>query len=113
LSPATSFSGMITNLAGTGEYDRNRFVTAAQGYQQTLDRNLFRFIHRDIGPSGTLTMSIDGDSIDMKNLPAFMFGQASLGETLVILAIDAGILILFLALSFALAYVAFLKYDVR
>ena len=113
LSPVTSFSNFITNLAGTGQYDRVRFITAAKAHQDILDRNLFQHIQRDIGPSGTLSLSIDGDMIDMENLPAFTFERSSLIETASAVALDAGILILFLALSFSLAYVAFLKYDVR
>ena len=113
LSPVTSFTNIFTTIAGTGTYDRERLITAAEAYQQTVYRELFQYIHRDISPEGHMTMSIDGDNIDLANLPVFNYTRSTLTETAGAVMIDTIIFVLFLIVTITAVYVSFLQYDVR
>ncbi len=116
ISPSAALTRLITDLCGTGEIDRARYGEAVRAHQQTLDAALYSHVHKTtiIMPSGgtASSSSIDGMA-DPKTLPAFAFRRAGVGEAL---AGNWGSLIslfLWLIIPFAVAYVRFLKYDVR
>jgi ABC-2 type transport system permease protein len=116
ISPSAAFTRLLTDLCGTGEIDRGRYLEAVRSYQRTLDAALFSHVHRTtvIMPSGgTASGSSIDQLVDPKALPAFAFSRAGLAD---ILAGNWGGLLslaFWLIAPFAAAYVRFIKYDVR
>jgi ABC-2 type transport system permease protein len=116
ISPSAAFTRLLTDLCGTGEIDRGRYLEAVRAYQRTLDAALFSHVHRTtvIMPSGgTASGSSIDQLVDPKALPAFAFSRAGLAD---ILAGNWGGLLslaFWLIAPFAAAYVRFIKYDVR
>ena len=116
ISPSSAVTRLLTDLCGTGEIDRGRYLDAVQSHQRTLDAELYSHVRKTtvVMPSGGTASSSSIDKlIDPKTLPAFAFRRAGVGE---ILAGNAGSLIslaFWLIIPFAAAYIRFLKYDVR
>jgi len=116
VSPSAAFTRLLTDLCGTGEIDRGRYLEAVRAYQRTLDAALFSHVHRTtvIMPSGgTASGSSIDQLVDPKTVPAFAYSRAGLAD---VLAGNWGSLLslaFWLIAPFAAAYVRFLKYDVR
>ncbi len=116
ISPSAAFTRLVSDICGTGEIDRARYLDAVKAHQQTLDAALYSHVHKTtvIMPSGgtASASSIDG-MVDPKSLPAFTFRRSGIGDAL---AGNWGSLIslaIWLVVPFAGAYVRFIKYDVR
>ena len=112
ISPVTYFYQIITNLAWTGEQDKSNFKASARSYQQVVDEHVFNHIFRDVLPSGRARMGMSGN-INFKNLPIYQYNEMSLVDTFKVIFLDLMLFIVFAILSFVVAYVSFLKYDVR
>ncbi|MCX6560282.1 MAG: ABC transporter permease subunit [Candidatus Aminicenantes bacterium] len=116
LSPSAAFSRLVTDLCGTGELDRARYDQSVLDHQRSMDAALYQYVqkHTLLFPTGGSSSSSSiTKMVEMKTLPAFNVQKARLGEAL---AANAGSLIslaFWLIAPFALAYVRFLKYDVR
>ena len=69
ISPSAAYTRLMTDLCGTGEIDRARYLEAVRAHQQTLDAALFSHVHRTtvIMPSGG---SASGSSIDRGTDPS-------------------------------------------
>ena len=116
ISPSASFTRILTDLCGTGEIDKDKYTEAVKAFQQTLDVQLYSHVDRTtliLPGGGTSSMSNIGDFPDLKSLPAFSIGKSTLSE---VFGNNLGSLIslaFWLVAPFAVAYVRFLKYDVR
>lgn len=116
ISPSAAFAHFVTDLCGTGESDKIKYLEAVNAHQQSLDVELFSQAKRTtvVFPGGRTasTMSIE-KNVDLKALPTFHINETGLPE---ILGRNLGSLIslaFWLIAPFAVAYVQFLKYDVR
>jgi len=116
ISPSAALTRLLSDICGTGEIDRGRYLDAVKAHQQTLDAALYSHVHRTtvIMPSGgTASGSSIDTMVDPKTLPAFAFRRSGVGDAL------AGNWGSFLSLAFwlvapfAAAYVRFINYDVR
>jgi ABC-2 type transport system permease protein len=116
ISPSAAYTRLMTDLCGTGEIDRGRYLEAVRAHQQTLDAALFSHVHRTtvVMPSGGTSSGSSIDRlVDPKTLPAFAYSRAGVAD---ILAGNWGSLVslaFWLIVPFAAAYVRFVKYDVR
>jgi ABC-type transport system involved in multi-copper enzyme maturation permease subunit len=116
VSPSAAFTRFLTDLCGTGEIDKEKYQAAVKAHQQTLDAELYSHVNKTtlILPGGGSGSSSSIDKfVDLKTLPEFSMTRASFSE---VLAGNAGSLIsiaFWLVAPFAVAYVKFLRYDVR
>jgi len=116
ISPSAAFTRLLTDVCGTGEIDKQKYLDAVKVHQQTLDAALYSHVSKTtiIFPGGgTASSSSINEFVDIKTLPSFSVGRASLSE---VFAGNMGSLIslvFWLIAPFAVAYVRFLKYDVR
>jgi ABC-2 type transport system permease protein len=116
ISPGAAFTRLITDVCATGEIDKGKYLDAVSNHQQSLDAALFSHVSKTtlIFPSGgSASSSSINELVDLKTLPNFSIGQATVGEVLVnnwgsILSIA-----IWLIAAFALSHVRFLRYDVR
>ncbi len=116
ISPSAAFTRFLTDVCGTGEIDKAKYLEAVKIHQQTLDRALFSHVNKTtvIMPGGsTASASSIGELTDLKTLPSFSIRKASLSEVVVGNLGSLVSLALWLIAPFAAAYVRFLKYDVR
>lgn len=127
-SPASAYQLAAMALAGTdirvknryedaiNEY-RNQFIQFVQQKQDETGDNGHIMMAVTMEDDGMSDMSIKGsrskDQIDITDVPRFMMPAVSLAEAVGPVVVDFGLLILYIFLSFAGAFVAFLKYDVR
>ena len=111
-----SVTRFLTDLCGTGEIDKEKYQAAVKAHQQTLDAELYGHVNKTtlILPGGGSGSSSSIDKfVDLKTLPEFSMTRASFSE---VLTGNAGSLIsiaFWLVAPFAVAYVKFLRYDVR
>ncbi|HUN66805.1 MAG TPA: ABC transporter permease subunit [Bacteroidota bacterium] len=116
VSPSAAFSRLVTDLAGTGELAKLGYLDAVRRYSTTLQEQLYSHVDRTtlILPSGgTASMSSIDKMVDLHTLPAFTVSPQGAGE---VFAADAGSLIslaFWLVGPFIVAFVRFLRYDVR
>jgi ABC-type transport system involved in multi-copper enzyme maturation permease subunit len=116
ISPSAAFTRFVSDLCGTGELDKEKYSTAVTLQQQTLDALLYSHVDKTtlILPSGGTSSSSSIDQfVDLKSLPAFEVGKTTLSEVVVGNLGSFISLAFWLVAPFAVAYVRFLRYDVR
>lgn len=115
ISPSAAFARFIADICGTGEVERTHYLNAVKAHQMALDNELFSKIKRTvmISPAGQTSLGFSVQPVVVENLPKFSIAPSSLAEifkenwrSLVSLAF-------WLIAPFAVAYVRFLRYDVR
>jgi ABC-type transport system involved in multi-copper enzyme maturation permease subunit len=116
LSPSAAFTRLVTDLCGTGEIDRRNYQSAVESHQQSLDGALYAHVNKTTlilpgGGSGSTT-SYDQD-VDLAALPAFSVRLAAFSDVITGNQGSFISLAFWLIVPFALAYVKFLRYDVR
>ena len=116
ISPSAAFTRFLTDVCGTGEIDKAKYLEAVKIHQQTLDAALYSHVDKTtiIMPGGSTSSSSSiGELTDLKTLPSFSMRRASLSEVVVGNLGSLVSLAFWLIAPFAAAYVRFLKYDVR
>jgi ABC-2 type transport system permease protein len=118
ISPTATFTLAATRLAGTSLGLKDQYHNAAVGYQS--DYGKFMLAKTGMNPGGNMVvfrMTTDTDqkpkAIDPHEMPDFQYVPANLGDVLPQALMDLLLLVGFNVLLFVLAYVAFLRYDVR
>jgi len=116
ISPSAAFTRLVTDICGTGEIERRKYLDAVKVHQQVLSTQLYSHVNRTtmILPSGSTaaTASI-GEMVDLKTLPGFSIAPTTGSE---IVSSNWGSILslaIWLVVPFAAAYRRFLKYDVR
>jgi ABC-type transport system involved in multi-copper enzyme maturation permease subunit len=117
ISPSASFSLAASGLAGTSLALKDRYRRAALAYQETFGKFLLAKTGMNPG-GGMMFRMVTTDSekpkpIDPNELPPFMYTQPRLAELLPGALVDIGLLAFFSMLFFAVAHVAFMRYDLR
>ncbi len=123
-SPASAYQLSAMNLASTNIDLKARYSAAMQSYRA-------RFIdyakkkQQESGDSGGIRVMVDSEAgmnisvgrdsgkLDISDMPRFQAPAARLPEVVAALVVDWGLLTLYALLAFAMAYVRFLRYDVR
>jgi len=111
ISPLTPFINIMTNLTITGKESRDSFESAAKSYKEILDQEWFSAVSRDVAPGGHVRIGIKG--LNTGIVAQFRDVTPTLRQTLMTITFDSLILMLYMILTFTLAYVSFLRYDVR
>jgi ABC-2 type transport system permease protein len=118
VSPTATFSLAATRLAGTSLTLKDHYHNAAVGFQG--DYAKFMLAKTGMNPGGNMVvfrMTSDNDqkpkTIDPHEMPEFQYVPMTFGEVLPQAMLDLLLLIGFNIFLFAVAYVAFLHYDVR
>ncbi len=117
ISPTATFSLAVTRLAGTALSLKDHYHNAAEGYQ--IDYGKFILAKTGMNPGGMLVFRVTSDNgekpkpVDPHELPVFQYVPVALGDVFPQAAVDIVLLAGFNILLFALAYMAFLRYDVR
>jgi ABC-2 type transport system permease protein len=115
ISPSAAFGRFVADICGTGDLARTKYQDAVRSHQKALDNELFSKVKRTlmIHSGGGTSMSFSAQPIDPKTLPKFAIAPASLSEAIKTNTSSLLALLFWLIVPFAVAYVRFLKYDVR
>ncbi len=115
LSPSAAFARLVSDICGTGEIERSRYMEAVQSHQRALERELFSKVKRTlrIHPDGRTALMFETAQIDFKNLPKFAITPSPLGDVFKANWRSLLSLAFWLIAPFVLAYLRFIKYDVR
>ncbi|MEW5923860.1 MAG: ABC transporter permease subunit [Candidatus Zixiibacteriota bacterium] len=128
LSPVAAYQLGVMSLAGTGVDIKNRYEDAINNYrnefynfvQQKQDEtgdNGKMMLAFTISDDGSQSMTMSGDrtteNLDISGMPQFMVPAVKFAEAISPATVDFGIIIFYIIMTFAGAFVAFLKYDVR
>jgi ABC-type transport system involved in multi-copper enzyme maturation permease subunit len=107
LSPACCYSYLISGLSHTGSGEYDRFIENAREFQDLVKKTIYDCFYRRIYAGGWSEFALHEPP---ETLPDLQYRYLGLREIL-----EAGLVdvILFTFLFFALAFVAFNKYDVR
>lgn len=124
-SPASAFSYAVMNLVGTGFEAQRRFSESVMNYR----REFVRFVERKVAETtGGLTIyapvsqaeevakemqKVTKLRLNLNTIPAYQHPREPLSILTADALTDLGLLLLYNALFFVCAYVAFLRYDVR
>ena len=123
-SPASAYQLASMNVAGTDITLKRRYEQAMREYRmqfvQYVEKNA-----KETGNTGGFRITIDSDTgfkfsaprergtLDLGGLPVFVAPQLSIAGVMSAVVVDAGILALFSIMGFAVASIAFLRYDLR
>jgi ABC-type transport system involved in multi-copper enzyme maturation permease subunit len=117
VSPAASFSLAASTLAETSVSMKDRYLSAARGYQQTFAK--FIMDKTGMNPGGGMVFRVRTDDtekprpIDTHELPVFVYQGAVLADLLPGAMTDLALLFLCIILFFGVAHTAFRRYDLR
>lgn len=116
LSPAAAYGFLVSDAASTGDLAYEQYLNDVADFYAVLDRTILSQV-RDaqvqvtIGGS-SMWMNV-GERADWDDVPAFTTTPLSLGRIVQANAWAFASLLAYLFIPFAVAYVAFLRYDVR
>ena len=137
LSPVSAYQLAAMNLAQTDVGDQLRWEDAMSRYRENFNSHAIA-MQKETGNMGGVTISVtfetdeidgedsgegksklqiggnrDKDVIDLSNLPRFKPSDRSKVESAGLVSIDFGIISLSILITFLIAYVRFIKYDIR
>ncbi len=119
ISPAAGVTYGGIHLAGTGAAHQQGFFHHILIYQSAFETYIKE--KRALESLGT-GLAFDGSSfaitnrneaVDTSDLPAFGYPEIPFGQTLRDILLDCGLMVVYVLIFFVIAYVAFLRYDVR
>lgn len=124
ISPASAYRLAAMTLAGTDVGIKTRNEEALNTYREDFVAYVDRKLEQD-GMSGALTISFSSDDglkignsrtdqvLDISDMPLYAHPVTRLSSLLQSLIVDIGLLAVFTLVTFAGAFVSFLRYDVR
>jgi ABC-type transport system involved in multi-copper enzyme maturation permease subunit len=124
-SPASSFQFASMNLASTGIDQKSRYENQMQDYKKNFAAYTDKKQKESPNQAGMIKITIDGktgvkisagrsdNALDLHEMPKYSAAGLTFPEILKPTIIDLGLLILYSILSYAAAYIVFLKYDLR
>ncbi len=107
LSPASMYTHAVTGLARTSFDRQERFLAAASAYQVGFRQYLIGMMRDQIRGTD------DERKFDLDELPALDFQEASLSESWNSVSVDLLGIFLLVACFFMIAYLGFVRSDVR
>jgi len=110
LSPACCYSYLISGLSHTGSGEYHRFIENAREFQDLVKKTIYDRFYRRIYTSGWVQFALHEPP---ETLPDLQYRYLGLREILEAGLVDVILSAGFTFLFFALAFVAFNKYDVR
>ena len=115
LSPASVYTYAAIDLARTGVDRQKRFVEAASGYQQGLIQYQRELMPKmmEIQQKRIAGEEVEDVKMNVDDMPALDFREASLSDSWDSAKWDFLILFLTLACLFMVAYIGFIRSDVR
>ncbi len=122
MSPLTSFNLAAFKLAAAGNEQEKRYVESLGQYSKTWeeysdekrkDFDAFMEAQRDKGGSMSREDMERFNTLDLSDYPRFDFDLMDFRDRLNLAYLDIGLLVMWNILFFMLAYIAFLRYDVR
>jgi hypothetical protein len=118
LSPAPALTFLLTDAAGTGDLAYQNYRDAVMAHYQIIDREVYskrrsqRYQIR-LGGSSISSNFGGGSDVDLEAVPAFTIKEPELRNVLRENAWALATILIYLVVPFVVAYVAFLRYDVR
>jgi ABC-type transport system involved in multi-copper enzyme maturation permease subunit len=112
ISPAAAYELAVTTLAGTSLGLKQEFGVAALDYRRVYGR----FLREKTGNVTPRQAAVDQEGteeIDPREMPVFEFRETGTVALAAKFMPDLAILLIYLFVFFGLAFVAFLRYDVR
>jgi ABC-type transport system involved in multi-copper enzyme maturation permease subunit len=110
LSPACCYSYLISGLSHTGSGEYDRFIENAREFQDLVKKTIYDCFYRRIYTGGWEQFALHEPP---ETLPDLQYRYLGLREILEAGLVDVILLVGFAFMFFALAFVAFNKYDVR
>ncbi len=110
LSPACCYSYLISGLSHTGSGEYDRFIENAREFQDLVKKTIYDCFYRRIYAGGWSEFALHEPP---ETLPDLQYRYLGLREILEAGLVDVILSVGFTFLFFALAFVAFNKYDVR
>jgi hypothetical protein len=110
LSPACCYSYLISGLSHTGSGEYDRFIENAREFQDLVKKTIYDCFYRRIYAGGWEEFALRKAP---ETLPDLQYRYLGLREILGAGLVDVILSVGFTFLFFALAFVAFNKYDVR
>lgn len=116
LSPSAAYGFMVSDFAGTGDLAYERFQdSASEYYSQLVSGPLMELTTQTVRVriGGSSVWMDSGDQPDWDNVPVYSPASPGLGQAIKAHTWAAISLGLYLFVPFLVAYVGFLRYDVR
>lgn len=117
ISPASVYTFASTGMARTGFDRQERFLKSARVYQvgfvQYFNELMAQLLRRAGQAGSSSEANLDEVKFDMSKLPALNFREATLSESWNTSIVDFLILFLLLTCFFMIAYIGFIRSDVR
>ncbi|MEW6455657.1 MAG: ABC transporter permease subunit [Acidobacteriota bacterium] len=120
ISPASCFAYLLSDLAGTGPGEREKFFQSVRTYQNLIEQKFWSKTWQDqmTVKRGKESMNFgfggsDEDIPRIYELPLFSYSSITIGDAIKKRAVDLAILIIYTAIFFVVTYYSFIKYDVR
>lgn len=123
LSPASSYQLTVMNLSGTNLEMHERYETAMKEFREKYNAFIekkqkeaggFAGFRISFSSKGGFSFSDGrGKSIDVKDMPKFLYPKETITASVASSIIDMAIIIILTLGAFAAAYISFLKYDMR
>ena len=116
LSPAAAYGFLVSDAAGTGDLAYQQYLNDVADYYNVLDRTMLNQLRDNqvkVRVGGSAFWMNVGERPDWDEVPEFTATRISLRQVVPANAWALASLLAYLLIPFLVAYVAFLRYDVR
>lgn len=125
ISPASSYQLAAMNLSGTNIDLKNRYENYINEYKKNFTAFTEKKQKESGSQAGMFRISIDSNTgvkidagreeskLDISEIPKFVDPQYTFAQAVTPTIIDIGLLIIFILISYAGSFIAFLRYDLR
>lgn len=113
-SPASAYQLAAMSLAGTGLSLKSDYEDQLHDYKVIFSKFVYKKAEeeRNVTPIG-MTGGTEPKNININEIPEFTYTHQELNLVLQTVVIDVGIISLYILITIAGAFVAFIRYDVR
>lgn len=119
VSPSSALAYIGMNLAGTGYFEQENFLRQLTRYRELFNDYIERKDEAERqatsgrGFQGRMTAALERGELDLSDMPRFEYQPLSLSQRMAVVLPDFLALLIVTILFYALAFVNFLRYDVR
>ena len=115
ISPTSTLRYATMHMAKTGIYSHERLIESIYNYQEPLSKYLRKKLFEASRKRMSNIMGNEEkeEKLDLSDMPKFEYREETLKESFSHVILDFTILLFYSILFYVLAYISFMKYDVR
>jgi ABC-type transport system involved in multi-copper enzyme maturation permease subunit len=116
VSPASAVTYISMNMAGTGYQEQENFLRQLTLYRTQFGQHVDKMMEQEnqvMGPGRRMSAAEEQGALEINSIPNFYYSDLTAGERLSMVLPDFATLAIIAIIFYLLAFINFIRYDVR